>query len=344
VKRVIVVLSTILLLVSGGVFFVVHQVDQYMESPLAVPEGGVGFQISSGSSFAAVSRKLISSGLIADDRYLRLYVRWHDKGGAIHAGDYLIAQGTTPKALLEQFTNGSVRLYTFTLVEGWNFREVLLALHANDAVKATMTDEDWPALLESLGADVVHPEGLFLPETYRFPLDTTDRELLGQAYRLMQDVLAEEWAARSEDTVMQTAYETLILSSIVEKETARVDERSKIAGVFTRRLTKRMRLQTDPTVIYGIGPAFDGNLTRKHMTTDTPYNTYTRHGLPPTPIAMPGRAAIRAALNPEDGTELFFVATGLGDGSHKFSTTKSEHDAAVAEYLARLRQKRRTGG
>lgn len=343
-KRAIVVLTTILLLAAGSGLFVVHQIDRFMESPLTVPEGGVGFQIPAGSSFAAVSKKLITNELITDDRWLRLYVRWHDKGGAIQAGDYLIEHGATPATLLEQFTSGSVRLYAFTLVEGWNFREVLLALHANDAVKATMSDEDWPALLESLGAEVIHPEGLFLPETYRFPLDTTDRELLGQAYRLMQDVLAEEWAARSKDTVMQTAYETLILASIVEKETARVDERSKIAGVFTRRLTKRMRLQTDPTVIYGIGPAFDGNLTRKHLTTDTPYNTYTRHELPPTPIAMPGRAAIRAALNPEDGTELYFVATGLGDGSHKFSTTKAEHDAAVAEYLARLRQKRRTGG
>jgi UPF0755 protein len=160
----------------------------------------------------------------------------------------------------------------------------------------------------------------------------------------MQTVLAEEWDERSDDAQVQSVYEALILASIVEKETARVDERPKIAGVFARRLDKRMRLQTDPTVIYGIGPAFDGNLTRKHLKTDTPYNTYTRHGLPPTPIAMPGRAAINAALNPEDGTELYFVATGLDDGSHKFSTTKAEHDAAVAEYLIRLRRKRRSGG
>ena len=204
-----------------------------------------------------------------------------------------------------------------------------------------MSNEDWPALLESLGADTMHPEGLFLPETYRFPRNTTDRQLLGQAYRLMQEVLGEEWEQRSADARVRTPYETLILASIVEKETARADERPRIAGVFSRRLDKRMRLQTDPTVIYGIGPAFDGNLTRVHLRTDTPYNTYTRHGLPPTPIAMPGRAAISAALNPLDGTELYFVATGLPDGSHKFSTTKAEHDAAVAEYLAQLRRNRR---
>lgn len=159
----------------------------------------------------------------------------------------------------------------------------------------------------------------------------------------MQEVLAEEWAGKGEDTPVGTPYEALVLASIVEKETALAEERPQIAGVFARRLEKRMRLQTDPTVIYGIGPEFDGNLTRRHLQTDTPYNTYTRGGLPPTPIAMPGRAAIHAVLHPADGDELFFVATGLGDGSHKFSVTKSEHDAAVAEYLQRLRERRRQG-
>jgi UPF0755 protein len=333
----------LLLVVAGGLLLVTNQVNRFMASPLPVPDGGVEFEIPSGSSFASVSNKLISSNLIADDRWLRLYVRWHNMGGAIQAGDYLIEPGASARSLLDQFINGAVRLYDFTLVEGWNYREVLQALHANAAVKATMTDEDWPALLETLGAEVMHPEGLFLPETYRFPRNTTDRDLLRQAYAMMQEVLAEEWDNRSDDSPVQSPYETLVLASIVEKETARADERPKISGVFARRLNMRMRLQTDPTVIYGIGPAFDGNLTRKHLVTDTPYNTYTRHGLPPTPIAMPGRAAISAALNPEDGTELYFVATGLNDGSHKFSTTKAEHDAAVAEYLAQLRRNRLTG-
>ena len=237
-----------------------------------------------------------------------------------------------------------MRLYSFTIIEGWNRYDLLNALHASEFIDASMTDEDWPALLDEFGAEVTNPEGMFLPETYRFPRNTTDREVLAQAYDLMQRVLEEEWLARGEATRMQTPYEALILASIVEKETARSDERQRIAGVFTRRLEKRMRLQTDPTVIYGIGPGFNGNITRKDLTTDTPYNTYTRHGLPPTPIAMPGKAAIHAALHPAAGEELFFVATGLGDGSHKFSTTKDEHDAAVAEYLRRLRQKRREGG
>lgn len=343
-KRILLAFAMLSLVAAAGALIVVNQVNRFMDSPLLLADKAVEFEISAGSSFASVSRKLVAGEIIADDRCLRLYVRWHGKGGAIQAGDYLIEPGATPKSLLEQFTNGTVRLYAFTLVEGWNSHEVLQALHANDAVNATMSDEDWPALMESLGAEVMHPEGMFLPETYRFPRDTTDRDLLAQAYALMQEILAEEWQERSSDSPVQSAYEALILASIVEKETARADERPKIAGVFARRLAKRMRLQTDPTVIYGIGSAFDGNLTRKHLTTDTPYNTYTRHGLPPTPIAMPGRAAINAALNPEDGTELYFVATGLGDGSHKFSTTKAEHDAAVAEYLARMRRKRLSGG
>jgi UPF0755 protein len=220
---------------------------------------------------------------------------------------------------------------------------LLQALQANEAIAASMTEEDWPALLEEFGAPIMHPEGLFLPETYRFPRNTTDRQLLSQAYTLMQEVLDEEWRARGEDAPVKTPYEALVLASIVEKETARADERPRIAGVFARRLANGMRLQTDPTVIYGIGPGFDGNLTRKHLQTDTPYNTYRRSGLPPTPIAMPGRAAINAALNPAEGEELYFVATGLDDGSHQFSATKAEHDAAVAEYLRRLRKKRRDG-
>jgi len=167
--------------------------------------------------------------------------------------------------------------------------------------------------------------------------------LLAQAFRLMQQTLAEEWATRDEGLPVATPYEALILASIVEKETARTDERERIAGVFVRRLEQRKRLETDPTVIYGIGPAFDGNLTRQDLRTDTPYNTYTRRGLPPTPIALPGQAAIRAALHPAPGKELFFVATGLGDGSHKFSVTNEEHEAAVAEYLQRLRRLRQQG-
>jgi UPF0755 protein len=327
------------LLAVGGVAAL--QVDRFLETPVTVPAGGSEFEIVSGSSFRAVSDELAAQGVISHPLIFRAYARWKGVASSIQAGEYLIASGTTPTELLTQFASGAVRLYSFTIIEGWNQWELLDALHAHPELEASLTEEDWPALLEELGAATTHPEGLFLPETYHFPRGTTDRALLEQAHEHLQEVLAEEWADRDEALPIATPYEALTLASIVEKETARADERPRIAGVFVRRLERRMRLQTDPTVIYGIGKGFNGNLTRRDLQTDTPYNTYTRHGLPPTPIAMAGRAAIRAALHPADGEELYFVATGLGDGSHAFSATKADHDRAVAEYLQRLRNRRR---
>lgn len=343
-KRVVQIVAFAALAVVAATGVAVWQADRFMATPVNVSTDGTLFLIAPGSSFASVTGKLVAAGIIEDDFWYRLHARWSGEANGIQAGEYKIEAGATPRTLLEQFTRGTVQLYSFTIVEGWNQRDLLQALHAHEAIVASLTDEDWPVVLEELGASVAHPEGLFLPETYRFPRNTTDRQLLKQAYTLMQEVLDEEWQGRSEDAPVKTPYETLVLASIVEKETARADERPRIAGVFARRLAKRMRLQTDPTVIYGIGAGFDGNLTRKHLRTDTPYNTYTRGGLPPTPIAMPGRAAINAVLNPAAGEELYFVATGLGDGSHKFSATKAEHDAAVAEYLRQLRKNRKKGG
>ena len=342
-KRIAITLFLAAALMAGLATAGIWQMNRFMSSEVNLGEDGTVFEIAPGSSFAAVTSKLVNDGVIENDFWYRLYARWSGEAGGIHAGEYIIEQGATPKSLLEQFTSGTVRLYSFTIIEGWNHRDLLQSLRSHEAIDATMTEEDWPALMESLGAQVVHPEGLFLPETYRFPRNTSDREILAQAYTQMKSVVDEEWLARSESAPVDTPYEALILASIVEKETARADERPRIAGVFARRLEKRMRLQTDPTVIYGIGPGFNGNLTRKDLQTDTPYNTYTRHGLPPTPIAMPGRAAINAVLNPAAGEELFFVATGRGDGSHTFSVTKAEHDAAVAAYLKQLRKNRREG-
>jgi len=342
-KRIAITLFLAAALMAGLATAGIWQMNRFMSSEVNLGEDGTVFEIAPGSSFAAVTSKLVDDGVIENDFWYRLYARWSGEAGGIHAGEYIIEQGATPKSLLEQFTSGTVRLYSFTIIEGWNHRDLLQSLRSHEAIDATMTEEDWPALMESLGAQVVHPEGLFLPETYRFPRNTSDREILAQAYTQMKSVVDEEWLARSESAPVDTPYEALILASIVEKETARADERPRIAGVFARRLEKRMRLQTDPTVIYGIGPGFNGNLTRKDLQTDTPYNTYTRHGLPPTPIAMPGRAAINAVLNPAAGEELFFVATGRGDGSHTFSVTKAEHDAAVAAYLKQLRKNRREG-
>ncbi len=332
----------IAILMAGG--YIAWQVDRFMSSALPVPAEGVPLSVPAGSSFASITAQLEELGLIEDDRWFRLHARISGDASEVHAGDYHIEAGATPRSLLEKLTAGSVRLYSFTIVEGWNHRELLQALHDNAWIDATLSEEDWPVLLAELGAESTHPEGLFLPETYRFPRGTTDREVLTRAHRLMQRVLAEEWQSRSGTAPVKTPYEALVLASIVEKETARPDERARIAGVFARRLQKGMRLQTDPTVIYGIGPGFNGNLTRVDLRRDTPYNTYTRHGLPPTPIALPGRAAIHAALHPAPGNELYFVATGLGDGSHEFSATREEHEAAVARYLERLRRKRRQGG
>ena len=342
-KRIANIVLVTAALLAGLATAGIWQMNRFMSSEVNLPADGAAFEVAPGSSFAAVTGKLVDKGIIESDFWFRLYARWSGEAGSIHAGEYIIEQGATPESLLEQFTSGTVRLYSFTIIEGWNHRDLLQALHAHDAIDMTMTEEDWPALMESLGAQVTHPEGLFLPETYHFPRSTTDRDVLAQAYKQMMSVVDEEWQARSESTPVDTPYEALILASIVEKETGRADERPRIAGVFARRLAKRMRLQTDPTVIYGIGPGFNGNLTRKDLRTDTPYNTYTRHGLPPTPIAMPGRAAINAVLNPAAGEELFFVATGLGDGGHTFSVTKEEHDAAVAAYLKQLRKNRREG-
>jgi UPF0755 protein len=327
--------------VALGALLFAWQVYRFLGTPIGVEEEGTIFEIPSGAPFVAVSRALAERGIISHPRLFTLYARVKGQGGAIHAGEYLLEPGLTPRDLLAKFVSGQVLLHSFTIVEGWTFRELLANMARHEAITSTLEYEDWPRLMEQLGADVEFPEGLFLPETYRFARNTTDVELLRRAYRLMQETLDEEWENRAPDLPLKDRYEALILASIVEKETGRADERARIAGVFVRRLKKGMRLQTDPTVIYGIGEAFDGNLTRAHLETDTPYNTYTRSSLPPTPIALPGRAAIHAALNPAPGEELFFVASGLGDGSHTFSATKEEHDAAVLRYLERLREARK---
>ena len=342
-KSVLLVAVALLIISIVGVSIAAVRINNFLDMPVLLDDGGASFSIASGTSFGGVAAALQQQGIISNATMLRFYGRWTGQAERVQAGDYFIASGSSPRQILDQFTSGDVQLYSFTIIEGWNRWDLLRELHADPHIDATMADEDWPALLQELGAENTHPEGLFLPETYHFPNNTSDRAVLKQAYDLLQKTLAEEWAARSESSVIESPYEALILASIIEKETARADERQRIAGVFTRRLIKRMRLQTDPTVIYGIGRDFNGNLTRKDLQTPTPYNTYTRHGLPPTPIAMSGRAAIHAALHPADGEELYFVATGNGDGSHKFSVSKEEHDDAVAAYLRQLRSERLQG-
>jgi UPF0755 protein len=226
-------------------------------------------------------------------------------------------------------------LHQITIVEGWRFNELLAALRANPAVKPSTLDG--PAIMKALGEPDVHPEGQFFPDTYSFPRGTSDLELLRTAHLALRAHLDYAWRRRSAGVRVDSPYEALILASIIEKETALPAERRLISGVFQERLRRGMRLQTDPTVIYGMGTAFDGNLRRQDLDNDTPYNTYTRGGLPPTPIALPGAASIEAAVDPEITGAIYFVATGRPDGSHFFSATLEQHEQAVRDYLRRLR-------
>jgi UPF0755 protein len=334
-------LVSVLVSVSAVAALALYAVIASLDETLAIPGDEMTFVIEPGTSFTAISNGLADRGIISRPRILSVYARLTSQAGSVQAGEYKLKPDMTIREMLDAFLAGNVELHAFTIVEGWNTRELLAGMAGNSAIRITISDEDLLRFLSEIGVPYTHPEGLFLPETYHFPRGTRDTDLLHQAYDLMQTTLEEEWQRRDPAVPFANSYEALILASIVEKETARADERARIAGVFVRRLNKRMRLQTDPTVIYGIGEKFDGNLTRADLQADTPYNTYTRGGLPPTPIAMPGREAIRAVLHPQQGNELYFVATGLSDGSHRFSETIEQHEAAVRELLFRQRANRK---
>jgi UPF0755 protein len=234
-----------------------------------------------------------------------------------------------------------VVLESLTIVEGWTFTDMRRVVDAHPRIKVTLRGREIAEVMSAIGHAGENPEGRFYPDTYRFAAGTTDRELFALSYRKMAETLDAAWVARTAGLPLSSAYEALTLASIVEKETGLASERPHIAGVFITRLRRNMRLQTDPTVIYGIGATYDGNIRERDLRTDTPYNTYTRSGLPPTPIALPSREAIEAVTRPLETGDIFFVATGTGDGSHVFSATLEEHNAAVQRYLSRLRGNRR---
>ena len=246
----------------------------------------------------------------------------------LQVGDYAIRHGITPRELLLKLESGKVIQHRFTIVEGWNLRELRAALAKDEVLEQKARDLDDAALMAALERPGLHPEGRFLPETYHFTRGQSDLDVLRRAALAMDKALADVWAMRATDVPLETPEQLLVLASIIEKETGKVSERPEIAGVFARRLKLGMRLQTDPTVIYGIGGNWDGNIRRRDLESDTPYNTYMRDGLPPTPIAMPGRAALMAAAQPAPGDALYFVARG--DGSHVFSASLAEHNRAVA--------------
>lgn len=299
----------------------------------------VRVHIGPGMSLRAALEKAAEQGVIERPRVVEGYLRVHGERVNVKAGNYDVPARASARDIVDLLASGRVVLEQLTVVEGWTFADMRKAIGAHPRIRKTLGKMGDAAVMGALGHADQHPEGRFFPDTYRFADGTTDREILTLAYDTLADTLAEAWKQRAPDLPLRTPYDALILASIVEKETGLASERRRIAGVFITRLRKGMRLQTDPTVIYGIGPSYDGDIRRRDLTTDTPYNTYTRGGLPPTPIALPGRDSIFAAVNPDESGAVFFVATGTGDGSHVFSKTLEEHNAAVARYLARLRAK-----
>jgi len=298
----------------------------------------VRVDVEPGSTVRSVLSGLHERGALVAPRPVELFLRLHGRQLKIKAGTYEIPAAASASDVIELLQSGHVILEALTIVEGSTFAELRRTLASDPAVVATLAGKSDAEVMTAIEHPDEFPEGRFFPDTYRFAARTTDVEILKLAYASMQRVLTQAWSERLPNLPLATPYEALILASVVEKETGLAAERPRIAGVFTARLRLGMRLQSDPTVIYGLGEHYSGELRTRDLTADTPYNSYTRAGLPPTPIALPGREAIKAALHPEETGELYFVATAAGDGAHHFSKTLEEHNAAVKEYLQRLRR------
>lgn len=302
----------------------------YAVTPVRLPAEAVEFSITPGSSLRAATRQIVTSGIPVSEVGFNVLARIYGKETGIKAGSYELRAGATPWSLLQKITQGDFLLADVAFIEGWNFSQIRAALDGNAHVRHDTRGWTDAQIMERLGAPDVPPEGMFFPDTYRFAKGDSDLAILGRAFRLMGKHLQSAWEARPPDLPLATPREALVLASIVEKETGHGPERPLIAGVFVNRLKRGMKLQTDPTVIYGMGRRFDGNLRRKDLESDTPFNTYTREGLPPSPIAMPGRAALHAALNPAKTDMLYFVSRG--DGTHEFSGSIDDHNRAVARF------------
>lgn len=329
-------LIIVLAVIAGGWLWIDYQ--RYLSSELALPDNSpLIFEIKPGASFRSVVNNLVKQGVIDKPRYILLDARLSGNSTRIHVGEYRIQPGMTVSEFLEMLYRGEVIQYSLTLVEGWNFDQMLAAIQAVPELDHRLGDLSDTAIMEAIGHPGEHPEGRFMPDTYRYTRGMSDIEILKRAYAAMSDYLDEQWAKRDEGLPYDKPYDALIMASIVEKETGVAAERQTIAGVFVLRLQKGMRLQTDPTVIYGMGDSYDGNIRRRDLQRDTPYNTYTRSGLPPTPIAMPGRDAIHASLHPDNSGYLYFVSRG--DGSHHFSRTLEEHNQAVIKYQLKGRKR-----
>jgi UPF0755 protein len=286
---------------------------------------------SRGSSIRTLAKLLIEKGFLQEKTYFLIWGKLNRQETRLQAGEYLITPGSTLAGLLDDMVAGKVLQHNITLIEGSSFHQLLETIHQSSIITKELENLSDEEIMQRLGHDGEHPEGRFYPDTYYISRGVTDTELLNRAYTAMQQTLEEEWQQREDNLPFKSSYEALILASIVEKETAVAEERPLIAGLFINRLRKNMRLQTDPAVIYGI-KNFDGNIRFRDLRNDTPYNTYTRNGLPPTPIAMPGREAINAVLHPDKTEYLYFVAYGDGSGRHVFSTNLKDHEKAVDKY------------
>jgi UPF0755 protein len=328
-KRLLPAALIFLLLISALLAGYWYQYQKFLQTPLQIGNSGMVFMVESGTNIRAVVAKLEQQGVTRLDWRWRLLGRLEPV--TIKTGEYELSPGLLPTEFLGLLASGKVASYRFTIVEGWSLKQLLKALAADPVLQRRV---DTPAGMEGLpGLPTGNPEGWFLPETYVFVRGDTDLHILKRAYAAMLENLDSVWAGRDIGLPYETPYELLIMASIIEKETSLESERADIAGVFIRRLLERWRLETDPTVIYGMGEAYQGNIRRKDLRKDTPYNTYTRHGLPPTPIAMPGLASLQAAAHPANGDAMFFVADG--QGGHTFSNTLEAHNKAVQELIKR---------
>ncbi len=314
--------AAVLVAVAWGAWFCLR--------PLEPPRSPFDFTVKSGASLKGVARQLADEGLLPEPYTFWLLGRALGKAGALQAGTYRVAEPLTPLELLDKLARGDVLPIEIAFVEGTTFRQWMAQMRGNPNIRSTLAGRGDAEIRAALGVEEPALEGLFFPDTYRFVAGASDVEILRRAYAQMQRRLARAWESRDPALPLASPYEALILASIIEKETGRLGERAIVASVFVNRLKRGMRLQTDPTVIYGLGEGFDGNLRKRDLQADTPWNTYTRDGLPPTPIAMPGAASLEAATRPASTEFLYFV--GRGDGSHQFSRNLEEHNRAVAKY------------
>ena len=302
----------------------------FLSTPIPLSDQKVEFTISSGSGLRAATRQMNAAGIAVPPLAFEVLARYLGKAQDVKAGSYEIVRGARPGDLLDKITRGDFAYAEVRFIEGWTFRQVRDALDAHADLRHETRGLTDAQVMERIGAPGTAPEGWFFPDTYRFTKQSADVDVLKMAHAAMRKQLATAWARRAADAPVRSEYELLVLASIVEKETGRPEDRGRIAGVFSNRLRSGMRLQTDPTVIYGLGARFDGNLRKRDLEADTPYNTYTRDGLPPTPIAMPGLGALEAASRPDPTDALYFVSRG--DGSSEFSRTLPDHNRAVRKY------------